>query len=268
MPIHLTSKLARGDLISTCDCIYQQSDTCKKRDETREAVIESGRKLIENMSKTNDPQCRAKLRQEAVASFQRGLDVTHAMEKSVIAGLRKLDICCIVAPYEADVQLAYLCMIGYCNAVLTEDSDLMVYSAACGVPFPILYKFDKAGTVQCLDLHSMGILASTPTQMAAPVQQQDKKASAGFIGQLAQFRGSVGRRMFVQMCVLAGCDYCESVPGIGLVFAQQAVVRFKDSPDDQRLHDIVNHFTKAGKNVAPSYLERLLRVEVSFISDL
>jgi hypothetical protein len=100
--------------------IHLQSDTCKKRDETREAVIESGRKLIENMAKTHDPQCRAKLRQEAMACFQRGLDVTHAMEKSVIAGLRKLDICCIVAPYEADVQLAYLCMIGYCNAVLTE----------------------------------------------------------------------------------------------------------------------------------------------------
>ena len=37
-------------------------------------------------------------------------------------GLRKLNIACIVAPYEADAQLAYLCMIGYCHAVLTEGA--------------------------------------------------------------------------------------------------------------------------------------------------
>jgi len=248
---------------------HLKSDTCKKRDETREAVIESGRKLIENMGKTSDPQCRAKLRQEAVTCFQRGLDVTHAMEKSVIAGLRKLNICCIVAPYEADVQLAYLCTIGYCNAVLTEDSDLLVYSAACGIPFPILYKFDKAGTVQCLDMQSLGLITSVNTMTpmmtnttSTAKSSQEKKSSAGFIGQLAQFRGPAGRRMFVQMCVLAGCDYSESVPGIGLIFAQQAVVRFKDSADDLRLQDIVNHFTKEGKKVAAGYLERIMRVEV------
>jgi hypothetical protein len=61
-----------------------------------------------------------KLRQEAIVCFQRGLDVTHSMEKSTIAALRKLNIKCIVAPYEADAQLAYLCAIGYCDAVLTE----------------------------------------------------------------------------------------------------------------------------------------------------
>ena len=110
------------------------------------------------MARTSDPACRMKLRQEALACFQKGLDVTHEMEIAAIAGLRRLNIQCFVAPYEADAQLAYLCRIGYCDAVLTEDSDLLVYSAVCGVSFPILYKFDKDGTARCLDLESIGIL--------------------------------------------------------------------------------------------------------------
>jgi exonuclease-1 len=33
----------------------------------------------------------------------------------------------VVAPYEADAQLAYLERIGLADAILTEDSDLLVY---------------------------------------------------------------------------------------------------------------------------------------------
>ena len=61
-----------------------------------------------NMGRTSDPACRQKLRQEAVACFQKGLDVTHDMEKSVIAGLKRLSMVCIVAPYEADAQVRRL----------------------------------------------------------------------------------------------------------------------------------------------------------------
>ena len=34
---------------------------------------------------------------------------------------------CIVAPYEADAQLAYLMKTGITSAVISEDSDLLVY---------------------------------------------------------------------------------------------------------------------------------------------
>lgn len=34
---------------------------------------------------------------------------------------------CIVAPYEADAQMAYLALTGDVDAVLTEDSDLLTY---------------------------------------------------------------------------------------------------------------------------------------------
>ena len=36
----------------------------------------------------------------------------------------------MVAPYEADAQLAYLSKIDYIQGVITEDSDLLVFGAA------------------------------------------------------------------------------------------------------------------------------------------
>jgi exonuclease-1 len=37
---------------------------------------------------------------------------------------------CIVAPYEADAQLAYLSLINYVDAVISEDSDLLAYGCS------------------------------------------------------------------------------------------------------------------------------------------
>mmetsp|Transcript_3769 Transcript_3769/g.7997 ORF Transcript_3769/g.7997 Transcript_3769/m.7997 type:complete len:989 (-) Transcript_3769:220-3186(-) len=50
---------------------------------------------------------------------------------------------CVFSPYEADAQLAKLCADGITHAVVTEDSDVLVYSAVCRKPFPIIYKLDK-----------------------------------------------------------------------------------------------------------------------------
>ena len=40
---------------------------------------------------------------------------------------RKKGVDCIVAPYEADAQLAYLMKAGITQAIISEDSDLLVY---------------------------------------------------------------------------------------------------------------------------------------------
>ncbi len=48
----------------------------------------------------------------------------------------------IVAPYEADAQLAYLAMHNHVDGVITEDSDLIIF----GAPF-VLFKMDDFGSV-------------------------------------------------------------------------------------------------------------------------
>lgn len=234
--------------------------------------IEKGKLLLDSFHRTTDHQCRAKIKSECITMYQRGLSVTHDMEKNCISGLRKLGIEVIVAPYEADPQLAYLCHIGYCDAVMSEDSDILVYSACCGTNFPILYKLDNKGSVETIDLSLCGVLMTTDTSTGISnenavisssydgSQGSDVKTSLkgpeGFIQQLRTHFHPVkannnnntmsnnhntnntdtnnnnntndssntniqGRRMFVQMCLLAGCDYCESIPSVGLQTALQ-----------------------------------------------
>ena len=180
------------------------------------------------------------------------------MEINTISALKKLGIEVIVSPYEADPQLAHLCQIGFCDSVLTEDSDILVYSAICGVPFNVFYKFDKAGSVQVInledvqiigpdsnsdnavsDISSTGIIMCSSTGMdmscgfdddvsqvkGAKMSRQERaakeKEEKGFLPALKSFRGPSGRRMFAQLCILAGCDYSESVFGVGLMAAQR-----------------------------------------------
>jgi exonuclease 1 len=49
------------------------------------------------------------------------------------------------SPYEADSQLVKLCVDGAVQAIVTEDSDVLVYCAACHVSVPILYKLERHG---------------------------------------------------------------------------------------------------------------------------
>lgn len=199
-------------------CLVKQSDTNAKRSEERQTNMDQGRRLLENIKMTTDPECRAKLRQEAIACFQRGLGVTAEVEKHAIAAMRRLGIMVVVAPYEADAQLAYLCQIGMCEAVLTEDSDIIVYSAICGASFPILYKFNTSGTAQRIQICDIFQEHLPPTN---PDGSECGGRRSKFLSGLRDFLGPSGRRMFTQMCVLAGCDYSDSVHGVGLQVAQQ-----------------------------------------------
>jgi exonuclease-1 len=197
------------------------------------------------------------------------MGVTHEMECHVIAALRKLNFTVIVSPYEADAQLAYLCHIGYCDAVLSEDSDILVYSAVSGHPFNVLYKFEKSGAVQVINLGSaavglldvddgaalligqgQAVVAAAAAGAGGSAGSGKEKVEKGFLAALKGFRtdrDGQARRMFVQTCILSGCDYCESVSGVGIMTAQQAVLKFKDCPDDERLQRICDHFKASGK---------------------
>ncbi len=49
------------------------------------------------------------------------------MAHNLIKALRQNNIQYIVAPYEADAQLAFLSLGGHVECVITEDSDLLAY---------------------------------------------------------------------------------------------------------------------------------------------
>jgi len=59
--------------------------------------------------------------------FRKAVDITPRMAYNLIKILREEQIEFIVAPYEADAQLAFLSLNNLVDAVITEDSDLVVY---------------------------------------------------------------------------------------------------------------------------------------------
>lgn len=64
---------------------------------------------------------------EASSLLRRSIDVTHKMALNLIKRCREINVDCIVAPYEADSQLAYLNISGIAHLVITEDSDLLLF---------------------------------------------------------------------------------------------------------------------------------------------
>jgi 5'-3' exonuclease len=280
-----------------------KDSTNSKRQDIRNAYINKGKTILKTMKSMSDMEARKKLRKEAIANFQKGMAVTPEMESNTIGALRRMGVQVVVAPYEADSQLAYLCKTGVCQAVMTEDSDVIVYSMVCEKPFTILFKFDrKSNTVDSLDCATLfdtkekSRESEEKERKICPPDEsgfggggKERKGKRGkgeerqpkvkaFLQSLRlHFHGRQGIRMFAQMCILAGCDYAESLQGVGLMTAMQAVIKFRDCPDvrdtesglalqgcDARFHAIASFFRAQNRAVDHSYLTLVRRAEALF----
>jgi exonuclease 1 len=65
----------------------------------------------------------------AMRKFSESVDITSEMAYAFIMVLKDLNVEYYVAPYEADAQLAYFYLTKKVQAVVTEDSDLLVFGA-------------------------------------------------------------------------------------------------------------------------------------------
>ena len=124
----------------------------------------------------------------AFKAFQRCVSIHPTTAYQLIRLARDLspDVECLVAPYEADAQLAYLSRTDYVSAVISEDSDLLVFGCR-----RVLYKMDGNGHGVEVKLLNLGACTDLPLQHWTQAQ-------------------------FQQMCVLSGCDYLPSLPSLGL----------------------------------------------------
>jgi 5'-3' exonuclease len=130
--------------------------------------------------------------------FSKAVVVTHLTARKLIKALILRGVRYIVAPYEADAQLAYLSMAGLVDAVLTEDSDSLPYGCK-----RVLFKLENDGSAQ--EIRRRDLAANNSPSFAGWTQS-----------------------MFLDMCLLAGCDYLPSVRGLGLITAHRLVDRYRD----------------------------------------
>jgi exonuclease-1 len=84
-------------------------------------------------------------RNEARECFQRCIECTPQMALEVIKALHELGVDVLVAPYEADAQLAYLNKINIAQIIITEDSDLVLFGCekVCNILKIIIYLLFK-----------------------------------------------------------------------------------------------------------------------------
>eukprot|EP00041_Stephanoeca_diplocostata_P020594 m.464092 g.464092 ORF g.464092 m.464092 type:complete len:625 (+) comp21615_c0_seq2:511-2385(+) len=178
-------------------------------------------------------------RAAAMDCFQKCIDIVPAMAKKLIDACQCAGIECIVAPYEADAQLAYLARTGYCDAVLTEDSDLVVF----GCP-RLLYKIDDSG-------HGV--------ELRLPHIRADLRPSAVCFS-------SWPFDKIRQALILSGCDYLPSIPGVGLTKAWKLI---RDYGDARNAIAVLKRTASTGKfAVDPMYERRFVQAEHTFMYQL
>ncbi|KAK3432852.1 hypothetical protein EUGRSUZ_D00356 [Eucalyptus grandis] len=157
----------------------------------------------------------------AYECYQKAVDITPSMAHELIQVLKQENISYVVAPYEADAQMTFLAVSKQVGAVITEDSDLIPF----GCP-RIIFKMDNFG--QGVEFQY------------SKLQQNRELSFAGFT-----------KQMVLEMCILSGCDYLQSLRGIGLKTAHALIKKFKT-------YDKVIKHLKYTSSVPPTY-EQLFR---------
>jgi len=139
----------------------------------------------------------------------------------------------VVAPYEADAQLAYLERVGLVDGILTEDSDLLVFGCKT-----VLLKLDTvASSVTCISRADFASVASSGFSLLGWSDTQ-----------------------FRSMAILSGCDYLPSIPGVGLKTACVLLRKYKT------VENAVRTLCLEGKKKVPlRYLESFRLAEKVFL---
>ncbi|KAK9714476.1 hypothetical protein RND81_06G097100 [Saponaria officinalis] len=160
--------------------------------------------------------------------YQKAVDISPAIAFELIQVLKREGIAYIVAPYEADAQMAFLAITKQVDAVITEDSDLIAF----GCP-RIIYKMDKYG---------QGV------EFQFQLLERNKDLNFG------GFSGD----MLLEMCILSGCDYLPSLPGMGLKRAHALISKFKT------YQKVIKHLRYSSVAVPPLYEESFKKAVWTF----
>ena len=152
--------------------------------------------------------------------------------------LRAEAVSYVVAPYEADAQLAYLERVGVVDGILTEDSDLLVFGCKT-----VLFKLDPvASTVISISRKDFGSVTASSS---------DPNGISLIGWSDVQFRA---------MSILSGCDYLPSIPGVGLKTACTLLRKWRTA------EQVVRAISLEGKKSVPlGYWKQFQLAEKCFL---
>ena len=250
--------------------LQSKSTTDEKRRKLREQNLREGKALWKQAQALKKGGERKRLVDAAREKFQRASHVSKAMVDKVCRALKKEKVEVLVAPFEADAQLIYLHKINKCQGIVTEDSDLVVFALAQEMErCTLIYKFEENGSCQFLRVRSPREMYETYTRILNRLEDDGSSNEPCEGGDppvkfLLNLRG-FDIRMFVQTCILSGCDYTEKLAGIGLRTAQDLVLQYRSIDAERRVSRILR-FQKLSKKreIPDQYMESFLKAEAQF----
>ena len=214
----------------------------KEEDIRRQRRRENSQKAkeeIETRKISSFGQVDNKLRSMIVQS----VTISPEMITRTMSVLRRLNVDFIVAPYEADAQLAYMYQEGIVSGVVSEDSDLLAFGCR-----RLLSKMDVNGDF--VDIR-LDWAFSGPEHPLKP-------ANVGEIGKFEKWTQS----MFTDLCILSGSDYkLGKIAGIGIKKAFQLLNRFRSI---KRIIDSIAHARNWSKSEAEQYFEEFNYSKIAF----
>lgn len=164
-----------------CDCEAKQAEN-----ERRTASKLKHWKLAMEEEEIGDANAAERYYQQAVS-------IDYGVIKSVVAMLEEMSLPYVMAPFEADPQLSYLCNHNLVDIVISEDSDLLAYGCEA-----VLFKLDNEG---CGDLITYSAVFREPAFQDWNTLQ------------------------FQMFCCLLGCDYVPRIYGIGVKTAYSLICK-------------------------------------------
>ena len=167
---------------------------------------------------------------QANLELQKAIDVTPEMARQLIEELRSIGVQYVVAPYEADAQLAYLERKGIIQGIISEDSDLLVFGAK-----RLLTKLDQYG--DCIEINRDDFTACREVSLIGWTDVE-----------------------FRRMAILSGCDYLANINKMGLKTAYRLVRKHKTIDRILRMLQFDGQF-----HVPVGYLEAFQKAELTFL---
>jgi len=141
----------------------------------------------------------AGFRDKALVEFNGAVNITPEHAYQLIHALRLARVRYVVAPYEADAQIALLARRGLVDLVIAEDSDMLAF----GCP-RVFLKMDAQGSGRFLERQALRQARDDQGQLLfVPWEDWD-----------------AGDRL-LEMCILNGCDYLSGMSGFGLKTAHK-----------------------------------------------
>ncbi|KAH7886997.1 exodeoxyribonuclease 1 [Phlebopus sp. FC_14] len=200
----------------------------------KETERERNQRREENLSRAKALAAQGK-HSQAREFYVKCVDVTPQMAYQLIKALRAENVPYVVAPYEADAQMAYLERIGLVDGIITEDSDLLVFGCR-----KVLFKLDSvSSTIVSIKREDFGSLSANEGGISL------------FGWTDAQFRA---------MAILSGCDYLASIPGVGLKTAWSLLRKHRT------VDQVIRTLRLEGKKSVPQgYLEAYRLAEKVFL---